>query len=36
MKTQIEIKIEDKGRALGTLGWFKKLMENSVINLIII
>ena len=29
MKTQIEIKIEDKGHALGTLGWFKKLMENS-------
>ena len=34
MKTQIEIEIEDKGHALGTLGWFKKLMENSelVIN----
>ena len=29
MKTQIEIKIEDKGHALGTLGWFKKLMETS-------
>ena len=29
MKTQIEIKIEDKGAATGTLGWFKKLMENS-------
>ena len=29
MKTKIEIKIEDKGHALGTLGWFKKLMENS-------
>ena len=29
MKNTIEIKIEDKGHAVGTLGWFKKLMENS-------
>ena len=33
-KEEIGKQIEDKGHVLGTLGWFKKLMENSelVIN----
>lgn len=34
MKTQIEIKIEAKGAAIGTLGWFKKLLENSELVII--
>lgn len=29
MKTSIEIRIENKGHMLGTLGWFKEIMNRS-------
>jgi len=29
MKTSIEIRIENKGHMLGTLGWFKEIMDRS-------
>ena len=29
MKQFIEVKIENKGHMLGTLGWFKEIMERS-------
>ena len=30
MKTSIEIRIENKGHMLGTLGWFKEIMVGIV------